>query len=348
MSRQPGKNVTTLQGSERGMLDGRPIKLAGFSLTSVSAVAVGRPTLDQWTHAAQFAAAVERASPYWVGDLLAYAEDRADWTEKIDQAMAVTGLARQTMLNLTYVARHVGDLERKLAPTLSHAKAVASLDTTQQRKLLRRAVDEELTVSETSKEVQKITRPKIIEGQAVLKGKYRVLLADCPWEYDNNRPMPDGSLTPAENSYQSMSTEEICKLPIEAHALKDAVLFQWATNAHLADAILVGECWGFKYKTNWVWNKVKGRPGPYGYMHHELLLIMTRGACTPDVAILQHDHASVMTERREGPHSTKPACARKQIESLYTHGPYLELFARDRFKGWDAFGNDAKLWKAGA
>src|SRR6185295_16309281 len=173
--------------------------------------------------------------------------------------------------------------------------------------------------------VQKKVRPRVVDGQAELKGKYRVIIADPPWKFTNDSSMPDGSLTSASEKYPPMTVDEIMALPIQAHAQKNAVLFLWSTNAHLPEAIEVMKAWGFVYKTNWIWNKVIGRPGPYGYMHHEHILIGTRGACTPDVPIEKHSHASIITERRAGEHSEKPDCVRKQVVSLYTDGPYLEL-----------------------
>mgnify|MGYP001564060418 FL=1 len=260
-----------------------------------------------------------------------------------------TGLARGTIYNAKSIASKVAPEVRAVAPSYAHARAVAPLPTKkQQMKVLHEAIDRGLTASQTSRVAQKILRPRIVDGQANLDGRYRVIYADPPWKYANDRAMPDGSLTPSASSYKSMTLEEICACPIEAHAEKNSVLWCWSTNAHLPEGIEVVKAWGFDYKTNFIWNKVKGRPGPYGFMHHETLLIGTRGACTPDVPIRQHDHASIFTEQRKGEHSEKPECARKLITSLYTDGPYLELFGRERIEGWDVFGNDARLWKKSA
>ncbi len=331
------------------VLDLRPIEIGGFALRARSASPINEkvvPTSDGWVVAMEFATAAEQASPYWIGDLLNYAEGRKDWAEKLDQMQSRTGLQRHTLINKAYVSRHVTAKARAVAPSYSHARAVAALEPAEQVQVLKEAVEKELTPSQTQKVAQRITRPKIIAGQAELRGKFRVIYADCPWEYNNDGAMPDGSLTPAASSYvpDHMSIEQLCALPVAAHTLPNAVLFQWATNAHLLEAITVGQAWGFEYKTNVVWNKVYGRPGPYGYMHHELLLIFTRGACTPDVPIQQHDHASIITERRSGRHSEKPESVRKQIMSLYPDGPYLELFGRKQVKGWTVYGNDAALW----
>jgi len=335
----------------RGHFDRTPIKLRGFHFKDKTVTPVGRPTPDMWAEASAFAVATQEASPYWVGDLLAYAADREDWGEKFDQLVSMTGLAHQTIHNLTYVSKHVGTKARELAPTITHAKAVASLDLKEQLKVLKVARDQELTVSETIKAVKRITRPRIIEGQATLKGKFRVLYADPPWTYDNNKAMPDGSQTPADDSYDGMTIEQLCKLPIAAHTLPDAVLFMWSTNSHLLEnpgPRDVLEAWGFTYKTNYCWDKVLGRPGHYSYVQHELLLVCTRGSATPDIGIEKHSHASIQTVKRSGEHSQKPEHFRSLITALYPDGPYVELFGRRQVDGWTVFGNDARLWAQGA
>jgi N6-adenosine-specific RNA methylase IME4 len=329
----------------------RPIEIGGFALGEHGAKPVSPKvgiTKDGWLAAASFAKATEIAAPYWVGDLLCWLEENSGWDEHtIEQLTATTGFARQTLYNAKSIASRVSIEARELAPSFSHARAVASLPASDQKKILRQATEEELTASQTAKRAKRLSRPTIVEGQATLKGKYRVIYADPPWSYKNNTPWADGSNTPAENSYEGMSIEEICALPIEQHAMKDAVLFMWSTNSHLLQnpgARDVIEAWGFEYRTNYVWDKVLGRPGHYSYPHHELLTVSVRGRCVPDVDILKHDHASIFQERREGDHSHKPRFARRLIEKLYTTGPKLELFAREQNRGWTPFGNDARLW----
>jgi N6-adenosine-specific RNA methylase IME4 len=326
----------------------KPIEIGGFALRAHGAAPISdkvKPTKQGWLAAASFAQAAERAAPYWVGDLMCWLEETSGWgDDTVESLMSELGLARQTLYNAKSLASKLGPKAREAAPSFSHARAVAALPPKKQLEVLERARDEELTASQTAKIAQRVMRPRVVEGQAALKGKYRVILADPPWKYDNDRAMPDGSLTPAASSYAGLTLAELQKLPIEAHALKNAVLFCWTTNAHLDIALQLVPAWGFEYKTNYVWDKVQGRPGPYGYMIHELLLVCTRGSCTPDVPILQHDHASIFRERRSGEHSEKPAAARKLITSLYPEGPYLELFARERVRGWASFGNDARLW----
>lgn len=334
------------------MFDDRPIRMGGFVLKALGATPerrAGKPSAEDWQLAFDYATSSEESSPYWVGDLLVYAESREDWKRIFDQLISKTKLAPGTLHNRTSISRHVNIEAREMAPTPTHAASVATLAPAEQLRVLRRVRDEGLNVSQTRKVVKRLTRPRIIEGQATLKGRYRVIYADPPWKYDNNREMPDGSQTPAEDSYEGMTIAEICALPVPLHTQRDAVLFMWVTNSHLLQnpgAREVIEAWGFKYRTNYAWNKVNGRPGHYSYSQHELLLVCVRGACTPDVSILQHDHASVFTEKRRGEHSAKPDFARKLIEGLYPDGTRLELFGRKKVLGWTVFGDDARLWSA--
>lgn len=326
------------------MFDQRPIELAGFRLLARSVRPEGRPTLDHWTAAMQFAVACEGASPYWIGDLLMYAEDRKDWTTRLDQAMSLTGISRKTAINLTYISTHVKEPERELSPTLSHAAEVAPLPVEQQRRYLERAQTEEWTRRELRMHIKSDKRPLVLEGQAQLDGMYRVLYADCPWIYGDRQPSGVG----AQQHYPGMTVEELCKLPVAAHALPDSVLFMWATSPLLPQAFPVAEAWGFEYKTSIVWDKVKGIFGHYVRVHHEFLLIFTRGSCTPDAPTPQPDSVQVVRREDDMQHSEKPEDFRRLIMKLYTQGPYLELFARKRVDGWTTFGNDARLWATDA
>jgi N6-adenosine-specific RNA methylase IME4 len=142
-----------------------------------------------------------------------------------------------------------------------------------------------------------------------------------------------------------MTIDELCKLPVEAHALEDSTLFMWVTAPFLLlepGPREVVKAWGFDYKEHWIWDKVLGMPGSYSHVTHELLLICTRGRGTPDNKV--DLPKSVFTIRRGDEHSAKPEEFRQRIVKHWTQGPYLELFGRKRVPGWSVFGNDARLW----
>jgi len=135
-----------------------------------------------------------------------------------------------------------------------------------------------------------------------------------------------------------MSIEELCALPIAKLAQDDAVLFLWVTSPMLEDSFEVIKAWGFKYKTSFVWDKVKHNFGHYNSVRHEFLLVCTRGSCTPDTLKL---YDSVQTIERSSEHSEKPEEFRSIIDTLYPDGERIELFARDEVDGWNSWGNEA-------
>lgn len=332
--------------SESNLLSNKPIRLEGFTLRADSATPVGRPTREHVEHALRFASSMQQASGYWIGDILAYVESRSDLKNMLDEIMSATGLARQTLHNKLYVARHVDVETRQVAPSESHAAAVAALAPPDQKRVLKRASVEGLTVRETKQVAKAMTRTKVIDGRAVLEGQFRVIYADPPWAYRQNNPTRDGSLRKADEHYPVMSVAELCKLPVAAHAMPDAVLFLWVPAPLLDVAFPVIAAWGFTYKSNRVWDKVLGNPGNYGMqVKHEHLLIAVRGSCLPDEPVPHDDSVEVI--RRSNVHSEKPEEFRHYITKHWTEGPYLELFGRKKVKGWTVFGNDARLWKGG-
>jgi N6-adenosine-specific RNA methylase IME4 len=325
------------------LFDERPIKLEGFTLRARRAEAVGKPTIAQWTAAFQFATAAEESSPFWVGDLWVYAEERPDWREELSQALADVGrpLSDKTLSNLGYVSRHVSDDARALAPTISHAGEVASLEPEEQVTFLDKAKTEGWTSRDLRLHVRQAKRPAIISGQAALEGMFRIIYADPAWDYGDRPPSGVGQ----EEHYPSMSIEELCALPVPEHVMPNAMLAMWTT----APTILqnpgprdVGEAWGFDYKQQIIWDKVDPNFGHYTSGNHEILTIWTRGSCLPDLPTDLPDSVQVIRKTRR--HSEKPEEFRRLIEKHWTHGPYLELFGRKKHEGWTVFGNDARLW----
>jgi len=318
------------------------MEIGGFKLTGRAAIPHGKPSLRGWINALQLAVGAHESSPYWIGDLMAYSETRGDWSEKLSQALSLTGYAEQTLKNLGYIARHVAEPERQIAPSVAHAAVVAKLQAGEQHELLDIARDQQLTVTELRQEVRLRSRRNVLEGQAVLEGRYRVIYADPPWLYGNSQPSGSNS----QSHYPAMTIEQICALPVAAHSLPDAVLFLWTTAPMLYEhpgPREVVEAWGFTPKTQRIWNKVDHNFGHYFSVQHELLIVATRGSCLPDRPTPMLP--SVVTERRgELEHSEKPDSFRRDIAKIYD-GPYLELFGRKRVDGWDVFGNDAALWR---
>jgi N6-adenosine-specific RNA methylase IME4 len=181
-----------------------------------------------------------------------------------------------------------------------------------------------------------VKREEVKQKQSIAppSGKYRIIYADPPWQYADKR---DGRTTGAEDHYPTMSIQELCDLPVEGIVEDDAVLFMWVTSPLLEVCFQVIKAWGFKYKTSFIWDKIKHNMGHYNSVRHELLLVCTRGQCTPDNVKL---FDSVQSIEKTG-HSEKPEEFREIIDTLYTHGDRIELFRRgDAPEGWKVWGNE--------
>ena len=172
--------------------------------------------------------------------------------------------------------------------------------------------------------------------QTAPDGVYSVIYADPPWSYDNS-----GLYGSAATIYPTMPIEAICAYltQIDLHVQDNAVLFMWATNPLLPDALAVLSAWEFDYKTKIAWNKEKPTTG-LGFSvkgQHELLMIATRGSFRPN-----YMPASVITDRK-AEHSRKPASLYGLIETMYPNQRYIELFARGMppRENWTFFGGEA-------
>jgi len=175
-----------------------------------------------------------------------------------------------------------------------------------------------------------IEKPQQIQSPDLPEGKYFVFYGDPPWQFDNS-----GFTESAEQKYPTMPVESICDLPIKDLIDKKAVLFLWVTNAFLREGLQVCEAWGFEYKTNLVWIKNTGPSiGWFSQSRHELLFIATKGdGVHPTEKMISWFEAEVTQ------HSKKPERVYEMIETMYS-GPYIELFARNKRKGWDSWGNE--------
>jgi len=174
--------------------------------------------------------------------------------------------------------------------------------------------------------------------------KFKTVLADPPWQFQNRT----GKMAPEHkrlNRYSTMKLDEIKALPVDGVADDPCHLYLWVPNALLPEGLEVLKAWGFQYKTNIVWEKVRkdGEPDGRGvgfYFRNvtELLLFGVKGnkARTLDPARSQVN--LLRTMKRE--HSRKPDEIFDIIESC-SSGPYLEMFARGTRKNWILWGNQA-------
>lgn len=176
--------------------------------------------------------------------------------------------------------------------------------------------------------------------------RYRVIYADPPWKFSSKELQTHKGkrFTSIEKHYPVQGIDWIKSLPVEEIAEDDCALFLWTTDAHMKEAIEVTEAWGFKYITvAFIWEKVSvnGKTlctlGAWTLKNYEQCLLATRGA------MLQHKKVNNIRQKvaaQRGRHSEKPEEVRLNIEQLFGNCQRIELFARTRVPGWDAWGNE--------
>jgi len=194
-----------------------------------------------------------------------------------------------------------------------------------------------LSIDGSYRDLRKAEHKAKLKAAEFPTGKYRVIYADPPWKYNDDLIENYGA---AEKHYPTMTIDELCNLPVKDLADENAVLFLWVTSPLLEDSFKIIHSWGFTYKTSFIWDKVKHNMGHYNSVRHEILLVCTRGSCTPDAKKL---FDSVQSIERSDKHSEKPEEFRQIIEKLYHHGNKLELFARNKTEGWEVYGNEIGL-----
>ena len=174
--------------------------------------------------------------------------------------------------------------------------------------------------------------------------KYRTIYADPPWQFQNRT----GKMAPEHkrlSRYSTMTLEDIKKLPVSEAAAEKCHLYLWVPNALLPEGLEVMKAWGFEYKTNLIWEKVRkdGMPDGRGvgfYFRNvtEVLLFGIKGKNNRTEQPGRTQVNLIRSMKRE--HSRKPDEFVSLIESCST-GPYLELFARGDRANWDMWGNQA-------
>src|SRR5437763_3931098 len=180
--------------------------------------------------------------------------------------------------------------------------------------------------------------------EAVGKRAFGTILADPPWRFVNRA----GKMAPEHrrlSRYGTLTTAAIMALPVAKPAASASHLYLWVPNALLPEGLKVMEAWGFQYKTNIVWHKLRKDGGSDGrgvgfYFRNvtELVLFGVRGKNARTLAAGRRQVNYLGSRKRE--HSRKPDEQYEIIEAC-SSGPYLELFARGEHKGWASWGNEA-------
>ena len=177
-----------------------------------------------------------------------------------------------------------------------------------------------------------------------IHGSFGTILADPPWRFNNRT----GRIAPEyrqAHRYPSLGLDEIQSLPVKEFCAENSHLYLWVPNALIQEGLAVMKLWGFEYKTNIVWYKVRKDGGPDGrgvgfYFRNvtELVLFGVRGT----IRTMQPGRRQVnIIKTRKREHSRKPDELYDIIEQC-SPGPYLELFARHSRAGWTQWGNEVK------
>lgn len=174
--------------------------------------------------------------------------------------------------------------------------------------------------------------------------KFSTILADPPWQFQNRT----GKVAPEHrrlSRYETMSLDNILGLPVHSISADTSHLYLWVPNALLLEGLKVMEAWGFQYKTNLIWHKVRKDGGPDGrgvgfYFRNvtEMVLFGVRGKNARTLPAGRSQVNFLATRKRE--HSRKPDELYPLIEAC-SPGPFMELFARGTRKGWSMWGNQA-------
>jgi len=181
--------------------------------------------------------------------------------------------------------------------------------------------------------------------------KYQIIYADPPWSYYNdNNAKPDCTTVKGMRRppYEVMGSFEIMKLPIRNIADENSILFIWTTDYHLDKCLQVIKAWGFEYKTiGFVWLKKNKLGSTVCFMGAytmksgiELCLLATKGKDAHKL-VKQHNVRALVESLREK-HSKKPDEIRNRIVQLCGDIPRIELFAREKYNGWDVYSNEIK------
>jgi len=191
---------------------------------------------------------------------------------------------------------------------------------------------------ETKKDIRSIVRAinnaeKNQNAKPIPEGKFSIVYADPPWEYEfSNSNMRD-----IENHYPTLELEKIKEIKVPSD--DNAMLFLWTPAPKLEEALEVVKAWGFYYRTNIVWVKDKIGTGYYSRGKHELLLIGIKGEGIGTPLPENRPESVIFAERTE--HSKKPDIFYEIIEKMYPKHSRIELFARNKREGWEAWGNEA-------
>ena len=172
------------------------------------------------------------------------------------------------------------------------------------------------------------------------ENKYGAILCDPPWAF-KTYSRPDAIPCRAAQHYKTATRDDLASIPVQSWAAKDCALFMWVVDAHMLEALALGQGWGFTYKTIvFIWDKQRIGMGYWSRKEAEVCLLFTKGH-PPRIG--KGVKQIIRAKRRE--HSRKPDEIYERIQAL-VGGPYLEMFARQKWSGWDVWGDETEKFNA--
>lgn len=230
---------------------------------------------------------------------------------------------------------------------VSAAADIASLPVEEQLRIIRennprefrQAVREQRQVQQDEKKHRRDEREVALAGRvsALPDRRYCVILADPEWRFETFSA-ETGMDRAADNHYPTSALEEIKARPVADIVAPHAALLLWVTVPMLLEGLEVMKAWGFEYKSHAVWAKDRMGTGYWFRNQHELLLIGTRGDIP---APAMGEQFTSLQMAPVGAHSAKPSFAHELAEAYWPYLPKIELNARTRRDGWDAWGFEA-------
>jgi len=308
---------------------------AGCKLSATGLMLPDNLPTEQWSELVKDLVAARSGANFALGDALNFGQDRK-YGETYTHASEITGLTTKHLCNVAWVTRRVTFSFRNEKLDWSHHVYVAPLKPDDQVRFLNLAVEKHLNPIQL-KNLIRAERARAAATE-LPDGVYKVIYADPPWDYLGGCFPPQQIAGGTDRQYPTMPLNKICELPVKNIAAEDSVLFLWVPAPMLENAFEVIRAWGFDYKEQFVWDKVKHGMGRYMSMRHENLLIATRGSGAPD------NHKDLRDSVQSIPrteHSRKPEAFREIIDSMYPTGPRIELFARGALPTpWVGWGNE--------
>lgn len=202
--------------------------------------------------------------------------------------------------------------------------------------------------SQKAKKIKKVNPLNDI-FPALPNKKYQVIYADPPWDY-GGKMQYDKSTIKSENidfkkdifissasfKYPTLKLSELKQLDVKSISDDSCILFMWTTGPQMANSIILGESWGFEYKTiAFVWDKMVHNPGRYTLSQTEFVLAFKKGTFpTPRGA----RNIRQLIQIHRGQHSEKPSAVIDGITKMFPMQDKIELFARNNYNGWDNWG----------